>query len=512
MTIDLQHTYAESLPWRLRAPVAALRDRLMAVAAVERFFDRDASLWHPAVATQARIRERLGWLDLPTLADIAALETWVAGVRADGIRDVLVVATGGAADIARLWRDLPVSRSAASRLVVIDSIDPAGVTAGLTQLDPAHTLALLIAPHESSVAFEALSRIVAERLLGARGTTQRFVGLVAPGSPADAWVRSLGVAIHPAPADVGERWSALSRIGFMLAALAGIDLRRVADGARIARDAVLSHDPRRVGGFRLGATLGALAQHGHDLLCFDPDPSLWPLARWMRMLLAASLSKHRRGFVPILAQPAMPREDQLVIALRSLDTATPDDARPANEPRLRLIVDDAASLGAVIMTWQIGVAVAAIALGLNPFDQPDSDAFDQAWRRRLAAGARQPVTHFPALANRTPERLLRESRWVLLAGYGAAGTAATALDAPLDATVAAPVSVVRPLDDLAWATQALHAGRADGSVLLRCSLGERDLTVPGVAWTLADLCRTRLDLDLAAWRAQDRPVAWLNPR
>lgn len=487
---------------RLRPAALLLLRRLEQIDVIDRLRRRDAGLWHPAPTTQAAIRARLGWLEAPSPADVRAAHTLARACLSPGVRDVLVVATGGAGAQARLWRWL-AGPQRAPRLHVLESLEPARVRARLARLDPRATLVLLVLPEPPGVMVEALARIVAN-WLPAAGAARRLVALVA-GDAARGLAAMLDAAPVALPADVGERWATLSRLGLVLAALAGVDLEALTGGARAMLEACFAPDLWRNPGARLGAWLGALAQAGYDLLELMPAPRTHALNSWLAVLLLGSLSKHRRGWVPITAGWPARRDQAHHLVVRAERTlATPSHAVPLLSYRYH----DTATLGALLMLWHVGVAVAAITLGLNPFDQPDSDALEAALRQRLA-GEMAPAP--PSVLPLEPAAL-PAARWALLAAYGVAERQAAEVAVALRDRYALPICLVHPLATPAWATQVAHAGRGDAPVLVLAQPPAADLPVPGCAWSLAELGQQRLAIDLLAWQRAGRPVGQLTVR
>ena len=83
---DQDHVPANVQIAGLHAYQAAIDEMLRRLAAerlVERLWSRDPGLWYPAAETQARIRQRLGWLDLPIAS--AQSHAWLTTLRSSGI-------------------------------------------------------------------------------------------------------------------------------------------------------------------------------------------------------------------------------------------------------------------------------------------------------------------------------------------------------------------------------------------------------------------------------------------
>jgi hypothetical protein len=514
MQIDL------TLPPAARGLFTATLQRIAAERVVERVWARDASVWHPSAATQARIRERLGWLDLPRdPRGDPALQRWLAQL--PGSCDALFVAPGAAQSSIRLWRDLAAAPE--RRLALLDTIDPAAAQATLSALDWSRT-ALVLAATELTPELESLASLaLAERPPAAAPVTL----ITAAESDVAQRYRSMARVAEQAqlidvPADLGERFGTLSALGLTAAALAGYDLDRLVSAALLMRAACQqSSDLHQNPGALLGALLGALAQHGRDKLTVLAPPALAPLSDWIASFVAASLGKHGRGFVPISAEPwiapAGYRTDRGFVALRLAEApnAALDQQigalREAGQAVVVLTLPDRADVAAHVLCWQVAVAVAASIIGVNPFDEPDTAAM----RAFIARRVRDPQPMPDVLPDatdlvesaRAALPLLRRANWVALASYlppsDEQEDALAALRRLLLRRAGLSTVVVHPLRDHAYSVQLLHAGRSDGVVL---ALLPRSSSAPNeeIVASLHTLCRTRMAVELGAWRRMGR--------
>ena len=466
------------LPAAVEATMLRLEQALARQRVVERLWERDASLWHPSAETQVGITGRLGWLDTPE-AQLAQARTMAAAIQAPA----LLIAPDDAGAAARLWID----RSGPPRL--LDTWAPAEVR----QVRLRRWGDVLVAADRSSPALD---------LLLAATDGIRSCAPVAALAP-QALQQRLGAPSRKlvAASNARARFGALGSYGLVAAALAGRDLDAIVGGARAALDACRGA-PGQNPGLRLGAALAALAQHNFDLLLLCAEPSEWRVAEWIAGLLAGALSKHRRGFVPIMlrqgqAVPLSPNAARIV--LRPPGAAVLESRLPHIE--FRLAGDGDA--GALVATWQIAVAVAAVVIGVNPFDEPDTIAFEQRLQQRGTGG--RPVNVTPvSLAEATrPNNMPADARWLALVSYCAASTRSVArlnrIRSTLQWNTARPVTLVEPLRH-GWATQLLHAGRPDGFMIALVPPVDRDTQV-------SELVRARFELDLAAWRHMGRAFA-----
>src|SRR5207302_1471780 len=148
------------------------------------------------------------WDELARFADAA---------RRDGLTHTVVCGMGGSS----LAPQVLAASFGQARLSVLDSTDPAAVLAVARAPEFDRTLFLISSKSGSTV--ETLSFY---RYLATRAEPRRFVAITDPGSPLEALARARGFrAVFPHPPDVGGRYAALTVVGMLPAALAGIDGR-----------------------------------------------------------------------------------------------------------------------------------------------------------------------------------------------------------------------------------------------------------------------------------------------
>jgi len=207
-----------------------------------------------------------------------------------------------------------------------------------------------------------------------------FVAITDPGTPLEKLARERGFrAIFSSPESVGGRYSALSVFGLVPAALLGVDLVGMVQGARQSADACgQAIEPARNPGLYLGAVLGAAGQTGRTRLTFQADSSLEPFLRWTEQLIAESSGKKGKGLIPLIGEPLGTRrsygEDRLLIYIR--DKGDLDrKMRPLLRAGVPVLVlqmgSTAAAVAAELFRWEIAIATACHRIKVNPFDEPD---------------------------------------------------------------------------------------------------------------------------------------------
>lgn len=269
-----------------------------------------ADAFKRAHAGLARRRDagELGFLALPTDDALHRQSTEFASRARGKFDDVVVLGIGGSALgpialrtalLEPAWNSLSKDeRRGQPRLHVLDNVDPHTIAALLDRIDLERSLFVVISKSGGTAETMAQYLVVRDRL--ANNTADAKTHLVFVTDPQKGALREIARAEKlPAldiPPAVGGRYSVLTPVGILPAALVGIDTGALLAGAkdmaeRCATDA-LSDNPSG-----LFATLEYLAdttlgRHIHVLMPYS-DP-LRDLADWFVQLWAESLGKHRQ--------------------------------------------------------------------------------------------------------------------------------------------------------------------------------------------------------------------------
>ena len=268
---------------------------------------------HQAVSSQ-HASGTLGFLDLPADAalhrqtlDFVARQRGRQG--SDSLTDVVVLGIGGSALgpialrtalRAPQWNLLDdAARGGQPRLHVLDNVDPANISALLARLDLRHALFVVTSKSGGTAETMAQYLIIRQRLetaLGAAAAKARLVFVTDPQKGALRTIsRAEGVTALDIPANVGGRFSVLTPVGILPAALVGIDTMALLRGAADMRTQCASATI----GENIAGTYAALqyladARHGRHIQVLMPySDALRDMADWFVQLWAESLGKHR---------------------------------------------------------------------------------------------------------------------------------------------------------------------------------------------------------------------------
>ena len=383
---------------------------------------------------------RLGFFDLPYEREV------VERIRAfaDGVGQmndtVVVLGIGGSAlgtialQNALLkphWNELDdEARDYFPRLYILDNIDPTTVGPLLDRLDPARTLFNVISKSGTTAETMAQFMIVREKLRGALDEDGYRRHVLFTTDPEKGVLRRLaadeGIPTLPVPAGVGGRFSVLSAVGLLPAALAGIDIEALLAGAA-AMDERCNTDDLFANPAALFAALQYLAhtERGAGTHVMMPyTDRLYSTADWFRQLWAESLGKRLDlegrevavGPTPVKALGATDQHSQVQLYIEgpfdktvtfltaretAMDLAIPQvyqdidelgylggrtlgelldaerqatAAALAGSGRMNMTIElpriDAHAMGELFMMLQVATVHAGALYGVDPLDQP----------------------------------------------------------------------------------------------------------------------------------------------
>jgi len=374
----------------------------------ERVWDRDATLWSMNERVQAAVADRLGWLDAPAhfAGQVAALEGFGEGVRDAGFTTAVVGGMGGSSLAPDILHRTFGSGEGWLDLRILDSTDPAAVSATVGDLDPLATLWIVASKSGTTtepLAFQADAWDRAERALraarapGYEHAGELMVAITDPGKSVEAIPHHNDLReVFLNPPDIGGRYSALTYVGLVPASLIGIDLDPFLASALAMADACREPEPEANPGVSLGLAIGTLAKAGRDKLTFVADPSIESFGAWAEQLIAESTGKHGTGIVPVDREPlgtvAAYGKDRVFVRLAVDDgegwreaDAFVDAAEAAGHPVIRISLAEPIDLGAEAFRWELATAIAGAVLGIDPFDQPNVEEAKELTRKVLKA-------------------------------------------------------------------------------------------------------------------------------
>lgn len=522
---------------RYEGAVQARLERWEVESFGRRLWAKDHTVWSPEPVPE--LADRLGWLKLPESMRTEAeeLARFAMEVRADGLRDAVVLGMGGSSLAPEVFARTFHSASGYPALTVLDSTHPAAVRAVADRLDPMHTLFVVSSKSGTTVEtlslFRAFWQWASESLASAADAGRRFVAVTDAGTPLESLARERGFrAVFKAPQDVGGRYSALTSFGLVPAALIGADLRELLARARAMAEACTGPAASNPG-LRLGAALGELARAGRDKLTFLVSRGLASFPDWIEQLVAESTGKLGRGIVPVVGErPPDPRlfnKDRFFVGLvlgedRPLE-AQLGELEAAGHPVARIRLGDPADLGREMYRWEMATAAAGAVLGVNPFDQPDvqlaKELASRAMKERESGGPAGPADEIVAAdAGPLGSALLHwlegigESSYLGIHAYLPGTPETTDALQEIQARLRDRTRLVATLGygpRFLHSTGQLHKGGPETCRFLQLvDEPEPDLPVPETGFTFGVLIRAQADGDRRALEQRGRRVMRLN--
>lgn len=394
---------------------------------------------HEDVAAR-RSSGEMGFFSLPEAREMAQAVQDLADSFGQWFENIVILGIGGSALgtitlrdalLGPYWNELDEeARDHYPRLFVMDNVDPRGVAGLLDRLDLRRTLFNVVSKSGSTAETMSQYLVVEERLKRLLGDEAARGHFLFTTDPESGILRKIadeeGIPTLEVPQNVGGRFSVLSSVGLLPAAVVGIDILELLEGARdMARKCdtpVLKDNP--------GGILATLL-HNADRVQGSPIHVLMPysdrlrsFAAWFQQLWAESLGKARdregnvvnRGPTPLPALGATDQHSLLQLLMEGprdkvvlfmgvggvedpveippirqefpalsylgghsmaelLDTerrATMEALRQQDRPNLAVEVETLSprSLGELFMLFQIATVYAGSLYGVDPLDQP----------------------------------------------------------------------------------------------------------------------------------------------
>jgi glucose-6-phosphate isomerase len=378
----------------------------------------------------------LGFLDLPYATETLARVQELADGFGQWFENVVLLGIGGSGLGAVTLRDAllgpgwnertPEGREHFPALHVLDNPDPNTVSALLGRLDLRRTLFNVVSKSGSTAETLAQYLVVKERLSQLVEADKVHGHFLFTTDPSEGALRRIAEAeaipTLPVPPNVGGRFSVLSPVGLLPAAVCGVDVEALLAGAAAMVERCSGSDLQTN-----PAGLLATLLHASDTELRQPIHVLMPycdrlrsFGLWFQQLWAESLGKAKAGGgvgpTPLPAVGATdqhsqvqlfmdgPRDKVLVfvavedpgepVPIPSLHAeisqlgylgghtlaelldaerrATTEALRQRGRPSITIELDrvDARSLGGLLMLFQIATVHAGALYGVDPLDQP----------------------------------------------------------------------------------------------------------------------------------------------
>jgi glucose-6-phosphate isomerase len=389
-----------------------------------------------AVFDERRGRGELGFLDLPAAQESTQQIRQFAEGAGQAFSDIVVLGIGGSAlgPIAlrsalrsTRWNELgDEARDYFPRLHVLENVDPVTIAEVLGRIELGRTLFLVVSKSGSTAETMAQYLVIRGRLIDALGDKFRR-HLVFVTDPEKGALRRIAreesIPALDIPSNVGGRFSVLSAVGLLPAALIGIDIHALMAGAGDMAERCATREMRR-NPAAMYAMLQWLSDTRHGLgthVIMPYSDNLRDVGDWFVQLWAESLGKTKPdgtsvGPTPIPALGATDQHSQvqlfmegpldktvtfIAVGTRSIDIQIPklhtdipelgylgghslgellDIERQATagalarrgRPNMTITCEklDAWHVGSMLMMLAIATVIAGALYEVNPLDQP----------------------------------------------------------------------------------------------------------------------------------------------
>lgn len=371
-------------------------------------------------------KDGYGFLNLPddqTL--VKKIKRFVSTQKKEKWENIVVLGIGGSAlGLIAIQEALMNPYAQSPKLHAIDNIDPVRVSQLMSHLKLARTLFIVISKSGGTVepmALYGVARTALEKKFP-KAWQKHFIFIT---DPKIGLLQNLAkkekITTFPIPSKVGGRFSVLSSAGLVPAALAGVDIDALLDGAKKMREEIRKKKEEANPALLL-ATLQYLldSQKGKNTTVMMPYSSLlFRFGDWYRQLLAESLGKNpKTGPTPIAALGTTDQHSQVQLYMEgpnnkfliflTIETPKadvkvgqhlPKEMDFLNEKNLKAIMHaahqgtsqaladakrpnltlniphlDEQYLGALFMLFECQVALLGEMYQVNAFDQPGVEA------------------------------------------------------------------------------------------------------------------------------------------
>lgn len=366
-----------------------------------------------------------GWMEIEKWAGedtLAKIEAIAKDVRAKSDAFV-VIGVGGSNNAARSVVEALKTPDGTEIIWAGNTLSASAMNKMLAMLDGKDFCIDCIAKNfetlEPGASFRVLRQLLVKRY-GKEEAAKRIIATGTFGSSLEKLCAVNGFTFIPFPTDIGGRYTAMSNVGLLPMAVAGLDVRAVVSGAKKMREELYTSSPEENLALRYAAIRNLLYGDGYALEMLSSfEPQLRWFYKWWIQLFAESEGKDGKGLFPVASeyseelhsvgqfvQDGSPilfetfidvAQQQSSLILEADDVVDYFDylngkdffdvnkasftatrtAHAEKLPCLTLTIDaiDEENFGALFYFYQFMCVVSGRILGIDPFDQPGVEAY-----------------------------------------------------------------------------------------------------------------------------------------
>jgi transaldolase / glucose-6-phosphate isomerase len=353
---------------------------------LQRFWNKDSSLWPAEEHQVPLLKNNLQWLDLPgqiercinRLIECANLATQ------EGLDHFVFVSMGASNLAAAAILNLPHG-NAGKRTYLLDTTDPAALSELEIELPIERTLFVFSNKSGKRIETHALLLYFLEKLkvAGISSPGKHFLALTEEGSYLATLARQYKFRdIFCDPPGILGRYSGLIHFSFFLSAVTQVDKPELLESIRDMRDACapstnIANNPA----VTIAALLSAAEQEGFTRLVLLSGPALNYFAYRIAHLVGQSTSGNERGLIPIFGQASYARQTLqnrcvvVILTMKGHPRGQLDDSQTLRDlgiPLIEIELQSPSELAAEIFKWEIATALACVSLHVNCFHDGES--------------------------------------------------------------------------------------------------------------------------------------------
>lgn len=456
---------------------------------------RDPNLWGEKASAEAKIR--LNWVDLSESSRelLPTLDALAAKYRN---REVILCGMGGSSLAPEV-----IAGTFKKKLLVFDLTDPNYAAHAISS--NLKNSVVVISSKSGSTIETAAQRAAMEGALLSQGLDPKshMIFVTDPESALDVEARASGYTVINADPKVGGRFSALTAFGLVPTALIGVDPSILLDSAALLRSDLESNQ-------NLAVDLAyLLATQSNQFIAFADSSELPGLSDWIEQLIAESTGKDQKGRLPVVI-------------------GTVDEAIGSNHMVISFSnggdLQVRGELGEHFLLWEWATALLAVALEVDPFNQPNvteakvaTSELLKEWHGNLPElkfGERDGNVEISAksLIEELSALINQPSEYIAILVY---------LDRKEDAKLIELRKILaeksgKPVT-FGWGPRFQHstgqfhkAGQPNGSFLIITGNVEKDFEIPGREFTFQTLVMAQALGEFRALSARNYPVSRLH--
>lgn len=355
------------------------------IHAIQRLYNKEPDLWKIEEQFHLNIIERLGWLNSPSyfLNQTDEILHFTEEILKADFKYVVLLGMGGSSLSSEVAKEAFTPKEKYLKLFVLDSTSPEAILNIEAQIELEKTLFIVASKSGGTMETMQLYKYFFNKVQSfkAEKTGENFIAITDAESHLEQIAKEKSFRkVFINPVDIGGRFSVLSFFGLVPMAFMGIDIAGLLKSAQAMVEACknnleCSENP----GFLLGALLAVCENEKRNKITFLLSDTLKSFGYWVEQLIAESLGKEGKGLIPVIDEPyneGIPYGNDRLFVHIQLEEDMKDEGfiqylKNKNLPLVELEISSTNDLGALFYLWEVAIAVAAISMKIDPFDQPN---------------------------------------------------------------------------------------------------------------------------------------------